>query len=390
MTLENDSMSKSEPEHNRRALLVGIGGLAAGAVLSRQAHAGPLDPPLGPIAPTSGPEPRTPINSTNTPGDASSLFKITQPGSYYLAGNITGVSGKHGIAIASSGVTLDLNGFDLVGLFSIMGAFDGVSITVLNLRNITVLNGSIRNWGGNGINLEPLGAANTHVEGVLSSGNTGNGIQTSNGGSVTNSTSYANNGHGIDAGTGSTVLSCTAWGNAGSGVQVGSGSTVSNCTAYRNTSAGIHASAGSTISNCSAYDNLGYGINVNLGCTISGCTIRSNKLDGIQCSSECLIYQNTCSNNGNAGSGSGIYTFGNASRIEGNNSVGADYGVKVNGSGNIVLRNTCSGNTTNWSLTADNVCGPIIDRTAPGSANISGNSAPDSTGSAHPNANFSY
>ncbi|HYD01608.1 MAG TPA: hypothetical protein VEB22_10315, partial [Phycisphaerales bacterium] len=47
--------------------------------------AGPLNPPVGPVAPTAKPiaevEPRTAINAANTPGDADSLFRITQPGS---------------------------------------------------------------------------------------------------------------------------------------------------------------------------------------------------------------------------------------------------------------------------------------------------------------------
>ena len=65
--------------------------------------AGPLSPPAGAVAPThktlTEVEPRTPINSTTTPGDANSTFKITQPGSYYLVGNLVGSSGRHGIEI---------------------------------------------------------------------------------------------------------------------------------------------------------------------------------------------------------------------------------------------------------------------------------------------------
>src|SRR5438034_11001068 len=82
--------------------------------------AGSLTPPAGPITGTmksiTEVEPRIAINATNTPGDTNSLFKITQPGSYYLTGNIAGVASKHGIEIVASGVTLDLNGFDLVGV----------------------------------------------------------------------------------------------------------------------------------------------------------------------------------------------------------------------------------------------------------------------------------
>lgn len=96
--------------------------LGAGSAL-----AGDLNPPAGPVAPTHKTlteiEPRTAINLANTPGDADSLFKITQPGSYYLTGNITGVAGKHGVEIATSGVSLDLMGFTLTG---VAGSLDGV------------------------------------------------------------------------------------------------------------------------------------------------------------------------------------------------------------------------------------------------------------------------
>src|SRR2546423_12808745 len=57
-------------------------------VTSGLLFAGPLDPPAGPVTSSNKTlgevEPRTPVNATNTPGDGISLFKITQPGSYYL------------------------------------------------------------------------------------------------------------------------------------------------------------------------------------------------------------------------------------------------------------------------------------------------------------------
>lgn len=71
--------------------------------------AGPINPPAGPVAPTPGPEPRTAINSTNTPGDSGALYIISSSGSYYLTGNIT-TGGRHVIEIApsASDVTIDL------------------------------------------------------------------------------------------------------------------------------------------------------------------------------------------------------------------------------------------------------------------------------------------
>src|SRR6185436_1945782 len=101
-----------------------------GSCVSALAFGGDLNPPAGPVGPTMKPlseiEPRIAISALTTPGDADSLFRITQPGSYYLTGNVTGVSGKSGIGIASSGVTLDLSGFELLG---VAGSANGIFTT---------------------------------------------------------------------------------------------------------------------------------------------------------------------------------------------------------------------------------------------------------------------
>jgi len=104
----------------------------------------------------------------------------------------------------------------------------------------------------------------------------------------------------------------------------------------------------------------------------------------------CAVLANACSFNGNGGDGAGIHATDSDNRIEGNNCTGADRGIDVDVAGNIIIKNTCAGNTINWVIAANNVVGPILDRRVPASAAISGNSAPDSTGSTHPNANFSY
>ncbi len=378
------------------------------------ALAGDLNPPVGPVAPThktlTEVEPRTAINATNTPGDADSLFKITLPGSYYLAGNITGVLGKHGVEIAASGVTLDLNGFDLVGVPG-MGLFDGVSTTVASLRNIAVVNGSVRNWGDEGVDLGTLVAINWRVEGVHASGNGGTGIRTGIVGSVTNCLAYlnadtgiiagdsctvtdcsaaSNSGNGINTGSGCTVTDCLVNLNSGNGISPGFGCTVSNCTAYTNTGSGISAAGGSTVTNFSAYDNAAWGILVSNGCTVADCTARANTLDGIACVFDCVIRGNTCSINGSGGDGAGIHATGIDNRIEGNNCTNADRGIDVDAGGNIIIRNTCSGNTTDWDIAANNVVGPILDRRAPASAAINGFSFAGSLGTTEPNANFSF
>ena len=58
------------------------------------AFAGPLSPPPGPINSTPSPEPRTPLSPLNTPGDATCVFRIDAPGSYYLTGNLIATGGK--------------------------------------------------------------------------------------------------------------------------------------------------------------------------------------------------------------------------------------------------------------------------------------------------------
>jgi len=397
--------------------------------------AGPLTPPAGPVTSTNKTlqevEPRIAINLTNTPGDADSLFKISQRGSYYLTGNITGVVGKHGIEIVASGVTLDLMGFDLSGIPA-MGAFDGVSATVNDLTNITIRNGSFRGWGDEGVDLGTSSSINSAVIDVRASGNTGsgistddgstitgctansndasgistgsastitgctassntaNGISTANGSTITGCTASFNDASGISTATGSTITGCTASFNDASGISAGSASTITGCTASFNTANGILTGAGSTITGCTAYLNNASGISTGISCTISNCTALFNTLDGIRVSTSCVVLANTCTQNGAGGDGAGIHATGTNNRIEGNNCVDADRGIDVDIAGNIIIKNTCSGNTINWTIVANNVVGPILDRTAPASAAISGNSAPSSLGTTDANANFTY
>jgi parallel beta-helix repeat protein len=377
--------------------------------------AGPLGPPVGPVAPTfktlTEVEPRIAINPTNTPGDADSLFKITAPGSYYLAGNVTGVVGKHGIEIVASGVTLDLNGFDLVGVPA-MGAFDGVSVTVGSLTNIAVIHGSVRNWGRDGVDLRTSNAANCRIDGVLAGGNAGDGIRTSTGCMISNCSASSNGSNGfltssgctvlnclatfntvfgIDTSIGCTVSNCSATSNTGSGIVTNIGCSVTNCLAFSNGGNGISASSGNTVTNCSASGNAGSGIYVFSGTTVADCTARSNILDGVQCGSACVIRGNTCSENGigNGGVGAGVRATGADNRIEGNNCSAADYGIRVDSLVNLVFGNSCRANTSaNYSIVAGNTVGVII--IPPASGAINGNSGAGGMGTTDPWANIAF
>ncbi len=322
----------------------------------RPASAGDLNPPPGPIAPTQ----RTPIGASTTPGDADSLFKITLRGSYYLTGNITGVVGKSGVEIAASGVTLDLMGFDLLG---VAGSLDGIRVSIA-ATDIAVFNGSVRNWAQDGVDLS--NTTNARLVDLRASGNTAKGIIT-----------------GVNA----VVTGCAANGNGVGGIHVSSG-TITNCSANDNTGIGIIASSSVTITNCSAEFNTGVGIYASAACTITNCSAALNTGDGISVGDSCTVRSNTCWANGNGGAGAGIHATNSDNRIEGNNCTDNDRGIDVDVASNFITRNTCSGNLTNWDVAIGNVC--LVVNAATNAAAIVGNSGGVAPGSTDPNANFTY
>jgi len=169
-------------------------------------------------------EPRTPISTLP--------FLISAPGSYYLTTNLTGITGTNGITIVASGVTLDLGGFALTG---VSGSFDGIIVGNLSAHtNITVRNGSIQNWGRDGV--DGLSGVNGRYENLT----------------------VANNGtNGIFAGSGSTVVSCLARGNGARGIQVNQPGSVIGCVAAFNGAEGLTGNG--VFKDCIAHNNTGVG-----------------------------------------------------------------------------------------------------------------------------------
>ena len=139
-------ISSLSPATTPFALLAALGLLAAPVAFAQ----GSLTPPGAP-APSMKSldqiEPRVSISTLA--GDATALFVITNPGAYYLTANISGASGKAAIAVDANDVSLDLNGFALIG---VSGATRGVELRG-NSLNFSLRNGSVRNWTTAGVGL---------------------------------------------------------------------------------------------------------------------------------------------------------------------------------------------------------------------------------------------
>ncbi|MCW5766320.1 MAG: right-handed parallel beta-helix repeat-containing protein [Phycisphaeraceae bacterium] len=369
-------------------------GVCAPLLLIPGAVAGPLNPPGGPIVPTAKPltevEPRIAINATNTPGDADSFFKITQPGSYYLTGNVIGVAGKHGIELAASNVTIDLNGFAVIGVAgSLSGVFRDTSVA----DAFVIRNGTVASWPAEGLDLN-LGAPSTNrgarlesiiatqnglsgfavpdgaeVVGCVATRNGGVGFAMNNNAVLTNCLAQGNTGDGFSAGFGCTFLNCHARGNSQNGFIQNGQCAYSNCSATNNTVDGFVANRSSLVG-CEAGFNQGVGFRIT-GSMLNACSAQNNNAGGMVATSsnfitQCLVQNGTV----------GLDVTGADNRIDGNNVVGASTGIRVTGAGNFIVRNSVSGGTM-FSIVAGNSAGPIV--TSAGMATLT-----------NPMANFEY
>ena len=265
---------------------------------------GPLTPPRAP-APTMKTldqvEPRIAVNSTNTPGDADSIYVITQPGSYYLTGNVTGAFDKNGIEIAAGDVTLDLMGFEVIGS---AGGLRGIYATAGNTGNMAIRNGTVRNWAQRGIDLSLVNCNYHLLSDLRVLANSHGGIQGTLAMNITNCTVSSNGDFGIQVQDLAVITGCTVQSNGGGfGISTGTGSVVTHCAARFNTG-GISVASGSTVTNSTAVSNFGKGIVGGDGCTISDCAASSNSNDGFSAGKGCTVRH--CSAYTNTAGGDGI------------------------------------------------------------------------------------
>jgi len=202
-------------------------------------------------------EKRTPISSAPYP--------ISQPGSYYLTGNVTATTGD-AITVASNGVTIDLNGFTIS---STSPTASGTAILLgNNIHDVTIRNGHI--VSGTTVNGSNFSNGPGFVHGIRYTTNSVYNVL------ISDVTVSGCNSSGIDLAFGQTVVeSCTVSVAGGYGITA---STIRNCTAanigltaiYSNTVSGSSGSQvgptnyygvfGQSVINCYGISSAGFGI----------------------------------------------------------------------------------------------------------------------------------
>ena len=232
---------------------------------------------------TSG---RIPIRQADLP------LTITSPGSYVVVEPLSGSSGFDGILITSDDVTLDLNGFALVGG---AGTLDGIRITSAAGRAVLVQNGTLRGWGGDGVDAAG-GVADLHAI------------------TLRDLTVIENAGNGIRAGSVVHVLACRAEANGQTGIQVGGQCMVLNNQCRGNASHAIAAENSCTIRENHVWGHpSGSGIRVTGGGSIVLDNLVGQCSTGIEItgSNQCFVVRNAanfCTTAYSAPSGLGAVT----------------------------------------------------------------------------------
>ncbi len=360
---------------SQQFMSAGVSLLALVAVVT----AGTLTPPPGPITPTMKPlseiEPRIPLSQLSAPGDSGNQFRISQPGSYYLTGNITGVAGKTCIYVASSGVTLDLNGFTLQG---VAGSLIGVRV---NSDSNAVRDGIIRDFN---VGINAYEAIGVRLQNLTADSNDNQGIQAGRG-AVVESCAVTGCSIGFDVFESATLSNCTAI-TCGIGFDIAGAAVLTNCTANGSSTQGFTAQESAVLTDCTAFDSIGAGFVATARCRLTRCNSRNNQYGFLLTEANAVVECTATSNSsngvlisGNANSverstmhentGSGIYVASGAgNNIDGNLlTYNGLNGLNVSTAANLAVRNRARGNSAgNYMFNASSDYGVILSN--PGAA----------------------
>lgn len=211
-----------------------------------------------------------------TPGDAPGFpVTITAGGSYSLASNLQVPAGLTGILVTGVEVTIDLNGFRITG----GGGGGGIGINGRQ-RGLTVRNGTIRAFGGEGI---ASAGAMLIVSDMRVEENAVGIRANTTANRITDSTVYGNRGLGIWCGTACFVAGNVVAANSGFGVLVGNGSTILGNSVTANTGSGLAADTSGAVPATAGFGNntiIGNGGNALYGNMIS---LNPNLCNSVNC-----------------------------------------------------------------------------------------------------------
>jgi hypothetical protein len=196
-----------------------------------------------------------------SPGDSPGFpVTIGQPGSYRLSSNLNVPADAAGIVLFASGVTIDLNGFQIKG----SGAGTGINALAAR-QGIVVRNGSVTNFE-KGIDLKGLGSG---VHDVTAFGNTAVGIDLGNGATVTGNRIFSN-GIGLVVVNGAVVTGNTFLSNSGFGLHAAAGATIRGNSFSLNRGGGAEVACPSAIVANAFFSNAGQDqdlVEISPGCT---------------------------------------------------------------------------------------------------------------------------
>ena len=255
---------------------------------------------------------------------------IDAPGSYLLTSNLDLPDAATGaISIVADNVTINLNGFSILGTCVCSATWGGGFVTgvtctptaaggfgidAMSQNQITVFGGTIRGVGGTAVLTQTGFVHDLQV------------IQ--------------NDGRGVDCGGESIIRNVTAKLNASTGITSSAG-IIESCVASQNDGNGISASGGTVVHSKATY-NVTRGIYSGLGANVINCTATSNGADGINGSGKSLFTGNQIRDNGGYGISNDSFESGYSGNMILNNAGGTVSVTLMIETG----ANICNGNTT--------------------------------------------
>lgn len=239
-------------------------------------------------------------------GDAPGFpVEIASPGSYVLTGSLSAGPNLDGIALGADGVTLALNGFEIVGPANCIGAGstvvcdtgDGYGVAGNNRSRITLRNGTIRGFAFGGVIL----GDRSRIEALVVEGNGGDGIFVGSHSRVHGTSVFQNQGAGVQTRSNVVVTENAVGSNRSNGIDTNVACSVVDNVTFRNGRAGISAVSGATIRGNTAFDNESEGIVAGAGSLVTDNAVRDNDGDGILADNGSSVQQNAVHLNGGFG-----------------------------------------------------------------------------------------